>query len=62
MSVLNINGRDYTVDVDPGTPILWALRGAPGMASIRFGCGAALQGACTVHLDGARRFVLASRR
>ena len=52
MSVLTINGRDYTVDVDPGTPILWTLRDALGMTGTKFGCGAALCGACTVHLDG----------
>ena len=41
-----------TVDVDPGTPILWALRDTLGMTGTKFGCGAALCGACTVHLDG----------
>jgi isoquinoline 1-oxidoreductase alpha subunit len=52
MSALNINGRSQTVDVDPGTPILWALRDTLGMTGTKFGCGAALCGACTVHLDG----------
>ena len=52
MSVLNINGRDYTVDVDPGTSILWTLRDALGMTATKFGCGAALCAVCTVHLDG----------
>ena len=52
MSALNINGREHTVDVDPGTPILWALRDTLGMTGTKFGCGAALCGACTVHLDG----------
>jgi len=52
MSALNINGRERTVDVDPGTPILWTLRDALGMTGTKFGCGAALCGACTVHLDG----------
>ena len=52
MSVLNVNGREHTVDADPGTPILWALRDTLGMTGTKFGCGAALCGACTVHLDG----------
>ena len=52
MIALNINGREHTVDVDPGTPILWALRDTLGMTGTKFGCGAALCGACTVHLDG----------
>jgi isoquinoline 1-oxidoreductase alpha subunit len=50
---LHINGRDRQVDADPSTPILWALRDHLGMTGTRFGCGAALCGACTVHLDGA---------
>ncbi len=45
MSALNINGRERTVDVDPGTPILWALRDSLGMTGTKFGCGAALCGA-----------------
>jgi len=53
MSTLNVNGRQYTVDADPGTPVLWALRDTLGMTGTKFGCGAALCGACTVHLDGA---------
>lgn len=52
MSTLNVNGRKHTIDVDPGTPILWALRDSLGMTGTKFGCGAALCGACTVHLDG----------
>lgn len=52
MSVLNINGRDHTVDVDPSTPVLWVLRDSLAMPGTKFGCGAALCGACTVHLDG----------
>ena len=52
MSTLNVNGREHTVDADPGTPILWALRDTLGMTGTKFGCGAALCGACTVHLDG----------
>ena len=52
MSTLNVNGRDQTVDVDPSTPILWALRDTLGLTGTKFGCGAALCGACTVHVDG----------
>jgi isoquinoline 1-oxidoreductase alpha subunit len=53
MVTLHINGRDRHVDADPSTPILWALRDHLGMTGTKFGCGAALCGACTVHLDGA---------
>jgi isoquinoline 1-oxidoreductase alpha subunit len=52
MTRLNINGRDHALDVDPGTPVLWALRDTLGMTGTKFGCGAALCGACTVHVDG----------
>lgn len=52
MTRLNINGRDHVLDVDPGTPVLWALRDTLGMSGTKFGCGAALCGACTVHVDG----------
>lgn len=52
MVILNINGRDVQVDADPSTPVLWALRDNLGMTGTKFGCGAALCGACTVHLDG----------
>lgn len=52
MTTLNVNGREHTVDADPGTPILWALRDTLGLTGTKFGCGAALCGACTVHLDG----------
>jgi isoquinoline 1-oxidoreductase alpha subunit len=52
MTTLNVNGRNHTVDADPGTPILWALRDTLGMIGTKFGCGAGLCGACTVHLDG----------
>jgi isoquinoline 1-oxidoreductase subunit alpha len=53
MATLNINGKDLQVDADPTTPILWALRDSLGMTGTKFGCGAALCGACTVHLNGA---------
>ena len=52
MVQLNINGRDTEVDADPATPILWALRDNLDMTGTKFGCGAALCGACTVHLNG----------
>ncbi|HYD59781.1 MAG TPA: (2Fe-2S)-binding protein, partial [Noviherbaspirillum sp.] len=52
MVTLHINGRDTQVDADPSTPVLWALRDNLGMIGTKFGCGAALCGACTVHLDG----------
>jgi isoquinoline 1-oxidoreductase alpha subunit len=52
MIALNVNGREHMVDIDPGTPILWALRDTLSMTGTKFGCGAALCGACTVHLDG----------
>ncbi|XYJ10018.1 (2Fe-2S)-binding protein [Telluria sp. B2] len=52
MVQLNINGRDTEVDADPSTPILWALRDNLDMTGTKFGCGAALCGACTVHLNG----------
>jgi isoquinoline 1-oxidoreductase subunit alpha len=53
MITLLINGKQRQVDVDPATPILWALRDNLNMTGTKFGCGAALCGACTVHLDGA---------
>ena len=53
MPTLNINGKDTAVHADESTPILWALRDTLGMTGTKFGCGAALCGACTVHLNGA---------
>jgi isoquinoline 1-oxidoreductase alpha subunit len=50
---LSINGQSHVVDVDGDTPLLWVLRDVIGMTGTKFGCGMALCGACTVHLDGA---------
>jgi isoquinoline 1-oxidoreductase subunit alpha len=50
---LKINGTNRSVDVDGDTPLLWVLRDVLGMTGTKFGCGVALCGACTVHLDGA---------
>lgn len=52
MITLNINGKSHTLDIDPATPLLWALRDTIGLTGSKFGCGAALCGACTVHIDG----------
>jgi len=52
MSTLTVNGRSHAVDVEPDTPVLWALRDALGLTGTKFGCGAAQCGACTVHLNG----------
>jgi len=50
---LNVNGSTHSVDVDGDTPLLWVLRDVLGMTGTKFGCGMALCGACTVHIDGA---------
>ena len=52
MTTLNVNGQEHTVEADPDTPILWALRDMLGLTDTKFGCGVALCGACTVLLDG----------
>ena len=50
--MLKINGTPHEVDVDGDTPLLWVLRDVLGMTGTKFGCGKALCGACTVHIDG----------
>ncbi len=52
MATLEINGKARTIDADPATPLLWVIRDSLNMTGTKFGCGAALCGACTVHLDG----------
>lgn len=52
MVTLNVNGRRYEVDVDPDTPLLWAIRDGIGLTGTKYGCGIAMCGACTVHVDG----------
>ncbi len=52
MITLMINGQRHSVDVDPETPLLWVLRDTLGLTGTKFGCGKALCGACTVHLNG----------
>src|SRR6201993_929357 len=49
---IKVNGNTHRVDVDGDTPLLWVLRDVLGMTGTKFGCGMALCGACTVHLDG----------
>ena len=52
MVSLNINGKRFDADVEPETPLLWVLRDTLGLTGTKFGCGAAICGACTVHVDG----------
>ena len=52
MAKLTINGEAHTVDVDPDTPLLWAIREWVGLTGTKYGCGIAQCGACTVHIDG----------
>ena len=52
MTTLHLNGKTVTVDAAPDTPLLWVLRDHLKMTGTKYGCGAALCGACTVHVDG----------
>jgi len=49
---LVVNGKSYSIDVDPATPLLWVLRDTIGLTGTKYGCGIAECGACTVHVDG----------
>jgi isoquinoline 1-oxidoreductase subunit alpha len=53
MITFNLNGRNTTLDVDEDMPLLWVLRDIVGLTGTKYGCGMALCGACTVHLEGA---------
>ncbi|MBR0968944.1 (2Fe-2S)-binding protein [Bradyrhizobium diazoefficiens] len=52
MANLTINGKIFTLDVEPDTPLLWAIRENAGLTGTKYGCGIAQCGACTVHMDG----------
>ena len=53
MAKLTINGQTHDINVDPNTPLLWAIRENVSLTGTKYGCGIAQCGACTVHLDGA---------
>ena len=52
MANLTVNGKSFTIDVEPDTPLLWAIRENVGLTGTKYGCGIAQCGACTVHIDG----------
>ena len=52
MITLTVNGKKHEIDADPDMPLLWALRDRLNLTGTKFGCGRALCGACTVHIDG----------
>ena len=52
MAKLTINGQTHDINIDPNTPLLWAIRENVGLTGTKYGCGIAQCGACTVHLDG----------
>ncbi|HET6928602.1 MAG TPA: (2Fe-2S)-binding protein, partial [Hyphomicrobiaceae bacterium] len=52
MARLTVNGKSHDLDVDPDTPLLWAIREHVGLTGTKYGCGIAQCGACTVHIDG----------
>ncbi|MGB5164430.1 MAG: (2Fe-2S)-binding protein [Woeseiaceae bacterium] len=49
---LTINGQSHSLDVDPQMPLLWAIRDIAGLTGTKYGCGKALCGSCTIHIDG----------
>ena len=49
---ITVNGRDHSLDVEPDTPLLWAIRDTLGLTGTKFGCGISACGACTVHVNG----------
>ena len=55
MITFTVNGTQHSVDLEPDTPLLWALRDAIGLTGTKFGCGIAQCGACTVHINGQAR-------
>ena len=52
MPTLTINGKSFNLDVDPKMPLLWAIRDHANLTGTKYGCGIAMCGACTVHIDG----------
>ncbi len=52
MTMLNVNAKQFTVDVEPDMPLLWVLRDELNLTGTKYGCGIAMCGACTVHVDG----------
>jgi isoquinoline 1-oxidoreductase alpha subunit len=52
MTTLVLNGAETTIDADPAMPLLWAIRDLAGLPGTKYGCGAGICGACTVHVDG----------
>ncbi len=52
MARFTVNGQQHTIDVEPDTPLLWVLRENVGLTGTKYGCGIAMCGACTVHIEG----------